>query len=156
MEFQKIANFLDTTSDDKELPRFITKKWIEVYDQSEKNYSSNKEIRIKTSMLRSDLCDFNDAYIVVKGTITVTNPDNAKRNKAVAFKNNAPFINCISKINGVKIDNAEDLDVVMPMYNLLEYSKNYRKTTGSLWNYYRDKPNNPLSSNFESYTRQVL
>ena len=102
-------------------------------------------------MLRSNLCDFSDAYIVVKGTITVTNPDNAKRNKAVAFKNNAPFINCISKINGVKIDNAEDLDVVMPMYNLLEYSKNYRKTTGSLWNYYRDEPSNPLSSNSESF-----
>ena len=78
-------------------------------------------------MLRSDLCDFNDAYIVVKGTITVTNPNNAKRNKAVAFKNNAPFINCISKINGIKIDNAEDLDAVIPMYNLLEYSKSYRK-----------------------------
>ena len=107
-------------------------------------------------MLRSDLCDFSDAYIVVKGTITVTNSNNPQRNKTVVFKDNAPFINCISKINGVKIDNAEDLDVVMPMYNLLEYSKNYRKTTGSLWNYYRDKPNNPLSSNFESYTRQVL
>ena len=132
MEFQKIACFLDTTSDDKDLPRFVTKKWIEVYDQSEENYNVNKEIRIKTSMLRSDLCDFSDAYIVVKGDITVTNPNNAKRNKAVAFKNNAPFINCISKINGVKIDNAEDLDVAMPMYNLLEYSKNYRKTTGSL------------------------
>ena len=74
-----------------------------------------------------------------------------QKNKAVAFKNNAPFINCISKINGVKIDNAEDLDVVMPMYNLLEYSKNYRKTTGSLWNYYRDQPSNPLSSNSESF-----
>ena len=61
------------------------------------------------------------------------------------------MINCISKINGVKIDNAEDLDVVMPMYNLLEYSKNYRKTTGSLWNYYRDEPSNPLSSNSESF-----
>ena len=83
-------------------------------------------------MLRSDLCDFSDAYIVVKGTITVVRPNNAKRNKAVTFKNNAPFINCISKINGIKIDNAEDLDVVMPMYNLLEHSKNYRKTTGSL------------------------
>ena len=78
-------------------------------------------------MLRSDLCDYSDAHIIVKGTITVTQPDNAKRNKAVAFKNNAPFINCISKINGVKIDNAEDLDVVMPTYNLLEYSKNYKK-----------------------------
>ena len=73
------------------------------------------------------------------------------KNKKVTFKNNAPFINCISKINGVKIDNAEDLDVVMPMYNLLEYSKNYKKTTGSLWNYYRDEPTNPLSSNSESF-----
>ena len=102
-------------------------------------------------MLRSDLCDFSDAYVIVKGTITVVRPNNAKRNKAVTFKNNAPFINCISKINGVKIDNAEDLDVVMPMYNLLEYSKNYRKTTGSLWNYYRDEPSDPLSSDFESF-----
>ena len=71
----------------------------------------------------------------MKETIAVTNPDNAKRNIKVAFKNNAQFINCISKINVVKIDNAEDLDVVTPMYNLLEYSKNYRKTTFSLWNY---------------------
>ena len=102
-------------------------------------------------MLRSHLCDYSDAYIVVKGTITIVRPNGAKRNKEVTFKNNAPFINCISKINGVKIDNAEDLDVVMPMYNLLEYSKNYRKTTGSLWNYYRDEPNNPLSSNSESF-----
>ena len=76
MEFQKITNFIDITSDTKDLPRFFTKKWIEVYDQSEKNYNPTKEIRIKTSMLRSDLCDFSDAYIVVKGTITVTEPDN--------------------------------------------------------------------------------
>ena len=130
MEFQKIINLLDITSDDKDLPRYVTKKWIEVYDQSEKSYNINKEIRIKTPMLRSDLCDFSDAYIVVKGVITVTSPNNAKRNKSVTFKNNAPFINCITKINGIKIDNAEDLDVVMPMYTLLEYSKNYKKTTG--------------------------
>ena len=71
--------------------------------------------------------------------------------KKVAFKNNAPFINCISKINGVKIDNAEDLDVAMPMYNLLEYSKNYRKTKGSLWNYYRDEPSDTFSSDSESF-----
>ena len=71
--------------------------------------------------------------------------------KATTFKNNAPFINCILKINGVKIDNAEDLDVVMPMYNLLEYSQNSRKTTGSLWNYYRDELSNPLFSNSESF-----
>ena len=71
--------------------------------------------------------------------------------KIFAFKNNAPFINCISKINGTKIGNAEDLDVVMPTYNLLEYSNNYRKTTGSLWNYHRDKPRNTLSSDSESF-----
>ena len=102
-------------------------------------------------MLRSDLRDFSDAYIVVKGVITVTSPNNAKANKSVTSKNNAPFINCISKINGIKIDNAEDLDVVVPMYNLLEYSKNYKKTTGSLWNYYRDQPSDPLSTNSESF-----
>ena len=102
-------------------------------------------------MLRSDLCDYSDAYIVVKGTITIVRPNGAKRNKEVTFKNNAPFINCISKINVVKIDNAEDLDIVTPMYNLLEYSKNYKKTTGSLWNYYRDEPSNPLFSNSESF-----
>ena len=128
MEFQKIVNFINRTSDDKDLPRFVTKKWNEVYDQSGGNYNVNKEIRIKTSMLRSDLCDYSDAYIVVKGDITLEGDNDAnKRNKNLAFKNNAPFINCISKINGVKTDNAEDLDVVMPMYNLLEYSKNYKK-----------------------------
>ena len=147
MEFQKIANFLDTTSDDKDLPRFVTKKWIEVYDQSEGNYNVNKEIRIKTSMLRSDLCDFSDAYIVVKGDITLEGDNDAnKRNKNLVFKNNALFISCISKINGIKIDNAEGLDVVMPMYNLLEYCKNYRKISGSLQNHYRDEPNDRLSS----------
>ena len=151
MEFQKLTNFFDITSDDKNLPKFVTKKWIEVYDESERNYNPNKEIRIKTSMLKSDLCGFSDAYIVVKGIITVTDPNNAKRNKEITFKNNAPFINCIAKINGIKINNAEDLDVVMPMYNLLEYSKNYKKTTGSLWNYYRDEPSDPLSSNSESF-----
>ena len=96
-------------------------------------------------MLRSDLCDFSDVYIVVK------EPNNAKRNKSVAFKNNAPFINCIPKINGIQIGNVEDLDVVMPMYNLLQYSKNYRKITGSLWNYYRNESSNPLSSNSQSF-----
>ena len=93
MEFQKIVNFLDTTSDDKDLPRFVTKKWIEVYDQSEKNYNTNKEIRIKTPMLRSDLCNFSDAYIVVKGDIALKGNNNAnKRNKNLAFKNNATFM----------------------------------------------------------------
>ena len=144
MEFQKIVNLFDMTFDDKDLPTFVTKKWIKVHDQSEGIYNVNKEIRIKTSMLRSDLCDFSDAYIVVKGNIivdkktftandfeapnntaanaTATNTanDNAFGEKKLVFKNSASFINCISKINGVQIDNAEDLDVVMPLYNLLE------------------------------------
>ena len=72
MEFQKIVNFIDTTSDNKNLPKFVTKKWIEVYDQPQENYNVNKEISVKTSMLRLDICDFSDAYIVVKGNITVT------------------------------------------------------------------------------------
>ena len=149
-EFQEIVNFLDTTSDDKDLTRSVTEKWIQVYNQSEGHYNVNKEIRIKTSLLRSDLCNFNDVYIVVKGTITVSRPNSAKQKKALASRNNAPLINYISKIIGVKIDNAEDLDVLMSMYNLLEYSKNYRKTTGSLWNYYRDEPSDHLSCNSES------
>ena len=97
-------------------------------------------------MLRSDLYDVSDAYIAVKETFTLTKTDGRGfidiRNRFLAFKNNAPFINCILKMNNVLIDNAEDLDIVMPMYNLLEYIKNYKKTTGSLWNY-RDEPNNP-------------
>ena len=92
-------------------------------------------------MLRSDLCDYFDAYVWVKGTITVTNPNNnVNFDRRLTFKNNAPFISCISKINGELVENAEDLDIVMPMYNLLEYSKNYEKTSGSLFNYYRDEP----------------
>ena len=148
MEQQKIENLLDTKSDN--VPRFITKKWVEVHDQSgsaEYRYKSSKQIRFKTSMLRSDLCDFSDAYIVVKGTITVTNPDNNAYDKKLALKNNVPFTSCISKINNTFIDNAEDLDIVMPMYTLLECSKNYRKTTGSFRNYYRDEPNSGANNN---------
>ena len=83
-------------------------------------------------MLRPDLRNFSDAYIVVKGVNAVTNPDDAKRNKVVAFKNNAPFINCISKINGVKIDNVENLNVVMPMYsqNTVKITENQQAACG--------------------------
>ena len=131
----------------------VTKKWVEVYDQSGGNYNVDKEIRIKTSMLRADLCDYSNVYIVAKEDITLRgDADVNKRGKNVAFKNNTPFINCISKINGVKTDNAEDLDVVISMYNLFEYSKNYRKTTGSLWNYYRDETSGDnLSPDSESF-----
>ena len=87
-------------------------------------------------MLRSDLCNYSDAYIVVKGDLIVTNFGSIMYDKKL--------ISCISKLNNTLIDNAEDLDIVIPMYNLLEYSKNYRKTTGGFWNYYRDKPNSGL------------
>ena len=152
MEYQKVTNLLGTAID--EIPRFITKKWVEVYDQSgsdDDRYKPSKQIRFKTSMLRSDLCDYSDAYIVVKGDITLTKTNGRGiidiRNRFLAFKNNTPFTNCISKINNVLIDNAEDLDIVMPMCNLFEYCKNYRKTTGSFLNYYRDQPNNPPTIN---------
>ena len=100
MEYQKIANSLAKTSDN--VPRFITKKWIEVYDQlsnAEDRYQPSKQIRFKTSMVRSDLCNFSDAYIVVKGTITLIRTNGRGiidiRNKFLAFKNNVPFTNCM-------------------------------------------------------------
>ena len=139
MDYQKITNLLGNIPD--KVPRFVTKKWIEVHDQSGETCNTNKQIRFKTSVLRSDLCDYSDAYIVAKGIVTVSadERDRDEMNRQVILKNNAPFISCISKINGVLVEDAQDLDVVMPMYNLLEYSKNYSKTSASLWNYYRDE-----------------
>ena len=93
-------------------------------------------------MLRSDLCDYADAYILVNGTITVTSQNNVirdKKDRPLILKNNAASISCITRINGELIKDADDLDIVMPMYNLLEYRKNYRKTIGSFYNYYRDE-----------------
>ena len=147
---------LGTTLD--EIPRFITKNWVKVYDQSgsaDDRYKPKKQIRFKISVLRLGLCDYFDAYIVVKGddivlTKAIGSRFSAKTNRFLAFKKNAPFTNCISNINNILIDNVEDLDIVMPMYNLLECSKNYRKTTGKFWNYYRDKPNNPPLNNYNA------
>ena len=105
-----------------EVPRFITKTWVEVHDQSgsvDDRYKPSKQIRFKRLMLRSDLYDVSDAYIVVEGEVTVTGGSNSSRkNWHLAFRNNIPFTNYISKINNVLIDNAEDVDIVMPMYNL--------------------------------------
>ena len=140
MEFNKINNLLGPVHD--KVPRFITKKWIEVQSQSGNTHNTSKPIRFKTSMLRSDLWHYSDTYVCVKGTITVTDPNNnANFDRRLTLKNNAPFISCVSKINGELVQNAEDLDIVMPMYNLLEYSKNYETTSRSLFNYYRDEPN---------------
>ena len=103
-------------------------------------------------MLKSSLCDYSDAYILVKGKITLTGrgADAAarqqdERDKGVAFKNCAPFTNCISEINNTQEDNVKDIDIVMPMYNLIEYSDNYVKTSGSLWQYFRDEPDDNLA-----------
>ena len=140
MEFNKINNLLGDPSN--KVPRFVTKKWIGINPQS-KEFNTSKEIRFKTPMLRSDLSDYSEAYVWVKGNVIADNAaGNNNFNRRFAFKNNAPFISCISKINGKLVENAEDLDVVMPMYNLLEYSKNHEKTSGSLFNYFRDEPNN--------------
>ena len=96
-------------------------------------------------MLKSSLCDYSDAYIFVKGTITVNDTATAdadanNTNKKVIFKNCAPFTICISEINNTLVDSANDLDIVMPIYNLIEYSDNYSKTSGSLWQYCKDIP----------------
>ena len=129
MEHYKISKLLN----DPTVSKFVTKKWVEVNDLSSGQYSDNKNIRFKTSVLRSNFCDYSDAYIVVKGRISVRGNNNANtRPKKLSFKNDIPFRSCISKINNTFIDNAEDHDIVMKMYNLLEYSDNYSKTSGSL------------------------
>ena len=126
------------------ISKFTSKKLVQVYDQSGNDYRENKEIRLKTPMLRSDLCNYSDAYVEVMADIATsinrrTEAEVDYYDKRFTFKNNAPFVSCITKINKQLVENAEDLDVVMPMYNLIEYSKNYRKTNGSLHNYYRDE-----------------
>ena len=143
MEYDKS---LSEDNESEKLSKFVTREYVRVNSLSN-TYNENKSMRFKTLMLRSNLCDYSDAYILVKGTITVTAPgvnNNAnnirdKRNRPVILKNNGPFVSPITRINGELIEDDDDLDVVMSKYNLLEYSKNYRKTIGSLYNYYRDE-----------------
>ena len=171
MEYDKVNNLLLSEDNESEvskgnkanemseqLSKFVTREYVRVISLSN-TYKENKSIRFKTPMLRSNLCDdlydYSDAYKLVKGTITVTapgannNPNNIrdKRNRPLILKNNAPFVSCITRINGELIEDADDLDIVMSMYNLLEYSKNYRKTIGSLYNYYRDELSNDADDN---------
>ena len=155
MEYQKIANLLDDNKSNQP-SKFRTKNWAEINDESRGTYNVNSQIKFKTTMLKSSLCDYSDAYILVKGTITITGAgdDAAARQAGVVFKNCAPFTNCISEINNTQVDNAKDIDIVMPMYNLIEYNDNYVKTSGSLWQYYRDEPNNNLA-NSESFEFKV-
>ena len=137
MEYQKIANLLNDKSNTPS--KFKTKYWVEVNDDSRGTYASN-DIRFRTTKLRSSSCDYADAYILVKETIIITGEDaddDAKqadeRGKGVTFKNCGPFTKCVSRINNTDIDNAQGIDIVMPMYNLIEYNDNYSKTSGSLW-----------------------
>ena len=154
MKYDKINNLL-LSEDSEILSKFVTREYVRV-NSLFNTYNENKSIRFKTPMLRSNLCDYSDAYIVVKGTITVTAPGanndanniRDKRNRPLILKNNVPFVSCITRINGELIGDADDLDIVIiPMYNLLEYSKNYRKTIGSLYNYYRDELNDGADNN---------
>ena len=133
MEYQKIIYLLDNTSNQPST--FRTKNRVEINDGSYEMYSTGSQIKFKTSMIRSSLCDYRDAYILVKGTITVTNTGTAaspnNRNKKVIFKNCAPFTDCISEINNKEIDHTKGIDVVMKMYNLIKYTDNYMKTSGN-------------------------
>ena len=152
MEHDKINNFLlSEDNESKQLSKFVTREYVEVKSLSD-TYNKNKSIRFKTPMLRSNLCDYSDAYISVKGTITVAGINlRDRQNRPLIFKNNPPFVSYITRINGELIEDADDLDIVMPMYNLLEYSKNYRKTIGSLYNYYRDElSDNANDNNFNN------
>ena len=159
MEYDKINNLLLSEDNESEqLSKFVTRKYVRVNSLSN-TYNENKSIRFKTPMLRSNLCDYSDVYILVKGTITVTAPGanngakniRDKRNRPLILKSNVPFVSCITRINNELIDDADDLDIVMSTYNLLEYSKNYGKTIGSLYNYYRDELSNDADDdNFDN------
>ena len=155
MEYDKINNLLLFEDNESEqLSKFITREYVRVNSLLD-THNEDKSIRFKTPMLRSNLCDYSDVYILVKGTITVTAPGvnngvnniRDKKNSSLILKNNAPFVSCITRINGELIEDADGLDIVMPMYNLLEYSKNYRKAIGSLYNYYRDELSDDADNN---------
>ena len=140
--------------------KFNTRNWVGINDESRRTYTGNSII-FKTTMLRSNLCDYADAYILVKGTKTITETgDDAaarqedERNKGVTFKNCVPFTKCISRINNTDIDNAKYSDIVMPMYNLIECSDNYSKISGILWQYFKDDPNNSMADS-ESFKNKV-
>ena len=130
-EYQKIISMLGKTPNQP--TKFRTKNWVEINDQSCGTYNTNKQIRSETSMLRSNLCGYSDAYILVKGTKTVANTAAAEAaannvNKKVIFKNCSQFTSRISRINNTQIVDAQYIDAVTPMYNLIEYSDNYSKT----------------------------
>ena len=148
MEYQKIANLLDSASNQPS--KFWTRNWVEINDEWRGTYTGS-DIKSKTTMLRSNLCDYIDAYILVKVTIKIVGAGNNdaakrldKRNAGAGFKNCAPFTKCIIRINNADIDTAQHTDIVMSIYNLTEYSKNYSKTFESLWQYFKDEPDDDM------------
>ena len=160
MEYQKIASLLDNASNQPS--KFRIKNWVEINDESRGGYITGSDIKFSTAMLRSNLCDYANLYILVKGIITITGAGvdvatrrTDERNKDVIFNNCAPFIKCISKINDTEIDNAQDIDIAIEMYNLIECSDNYSKTSGSLWQHYKDEPNDILTDNSKSFKSKV-
>ena len=140
MEYQKMIKLLEKTPNQPS--KFITKKWVEVNDESRGTYNINSQIKFKSSMLKLRFCNYSDIYTLVSAAITVPNTATAgaaaNNRKNIITKNWAPFTNCISEINNTQIDNDKDMDIVMPIYNLIEYSDNYSKTSGSLYHYYRN------------------
>ena len=134
METQKIVNLLN--SSENEYSKFATKKWYVIDSESKGVYSHENPIKFLTSSLESTLCDYSDAYVLVTGNITVTAVDD---NTKVTFKNCAPFRKCRPEINETFTDEAEYINIAMPMYSLIEYSDNYSDTSGSLWQFERDE-----------------
>ena len=134
METQKIVNLLNGSDNDNS--KFATKKWYIIDSESKGNYSHHNPIKFLTSSLESSLCDYSDAYILVKGNITAT-PNNAATQ--VVFKNCAPFEKCRTEIKETFVDEADFINITMSMYNLIEYSVNYSSTSGSLWHFGRDE-----------------
>ena len=161
MEYQKIANLIDDNTLNQP-SKIRTRNWVEINDESRGAYNVNSQIKFKTTMLKSSLnLVYSDAYILVKGTISVNNTAAAgaavnNDDKKVIFKNYAPFTNCTSEINNTQIDNAKDIDIIMPMYNLIEYNDNYAKTTESLWQYCKDIPARDNNNLIEGFTRGNL
>ena len=140
MENQKIVNLLGDLNN--ESSKFATRKWYVINNQNNTDYDEENEgsttVKLETKVIKSNLCDYSDAYILVTGNITATGGD---PNIRVAFKDCAPFTKCIIHINNEHVNNADNLDIIIPMYNLIEYSDKYSDTSGSLWQIKRDEQN---------------
>ena len=173
METQKIVNLLN--SSENEFSKFATKKWCAIDSEIKGDYSDEDPIKFLTKSIKSSLCDYSDAYILVTGNIAVTRTidaavagDDPQRKQSltaatqVAFKNCAPFKDCRTEINDTFVDHADFINIPMPMYSLIEYSDNYSDTSGTLWGFERDEvannadvTNNDLVSSFK-YTTDLI